>query len=141
MEVAHRVFEWSKSEGFTDFHPPHAPSVGPGLWSSTPPNFPAAVNPCASKYRLLVAGSADCAAQPPPPPNSTNASSDCKIYLQYCTANYIDTECFGPYNLACSLQHSRACGISFRAFNDWISGNENANERLWGKFSLCGPYV
>ena len=74
-EVARLVFEWSKGDGSLVVYPVYVPPVGPGLWAPTPPNFPAAANPYASKNRLMVTGSDDGAAQPRPPAYSTDPTS------------------------------------------------------------------
>src|SRR6187401_2716052 len=44
-EVATKVFVWAAVDGSANVNPPYIPPVGPGLWVSTPPNFPAAANP------------------------------------------------------------------------------------------------
>ena len=74
-EVARRVFEWSKGDGSLIVRPPYVPPVGPGLWAPTAPNFPAATNPYAGQFRLMVIGSGDGADQPGPPAYSTDPSS------------------------------------------------------------------
>jgi hypothetical protein len=74
-EVARRVFEWSKGDGSLVVRPTYVPPVGPGLWAPTAPNFPAAANPYAGLFRLMVIGSGDGADQPGPPAYSTNPSS------------------------------------------------------------------
>lgn len=75
-EVATRVYAWAATDGSANVNPPYVPPVGPGLWVSTPPNFPAAVNPYISQRRQMVAGSYDGAAPAPPPPYSTDPSSE-----------------------------------------------------------------
>jgi len=74
-EVARRIFEWSKNDRTLVPRPPYVPPVGPGLWASTPPNFPAAVNPYANLTRSMVVGSGDGADQPRPPLYSSDPSS------------------------------------------------------------------
>lgn len=74
-EIAARIFQWAASDGSSNVNPVYVPPVGPGLWESTPPNFPAAVNPYASQRRLMVPGVASGTALEPPPPYSTDPSS------------------------------------------------------------------
>lgn len=77
-EVATRVFTWAAVDGSANVNPPYAPPiqpVGPGLWTSTPPNFPAAANPYASQRRLIVPGVTNGTALEPPPPYSADPSS------------------------------------------------------------------
>jgi PAP2 superfamily len=74
-EVATRVFAWSATDGSANVNPPYVPPVGPGLWVSTPPNFPAAVNPYAYQRRLMVAGVANGTALAAPPAYSTDPAS------------------------------------------------------------------
>jgi hypothetical protein len=69
-EVATKVFVWAAVDGSANVNPPYVPPVGPGLWVSTPPNFPAAANPYASQRRLIVPGVATGTALEPPPPYS-----------------------------------------------------------------------
>jgi hypothetical protein len=74
-EVAARVFTWAAADGSANINPPYVPPVGPGLWVSTPPNFPAAVNPYASQLRLIVPGVTNGTALEPLPAYSTNPGS------------------------------------------------------------------
>ena len=74
-EIAKRVFDWSNTDGSEIVHPPYVPPIDSGLWVSTPPNFPNAVNPYLGLHRLMVAGSGDGAQQPRPPLYSSNPSS------------------------------------------------------------------
>ncbi|MES2847436.1 MAG: vanadium-dependent haloperoxidase [Bacteroidota bacterium] len=74
-EVANRVFQWASTDGSANANPSYVPTPGPGLWESTPPNFPAAVNPYASQRRLMFNGVADGTAIAAPPPYSTDPSS------------------------------------------------------------------
>jgi hypothetical protein len=74
-EVANRVFQWAVTDGSANVNPPYVPPVGPGLWVSTPPNFPAAVNPYVSQRRLMFNGVAQGTAIAPPPPYSEDPSS------------------------------------------------------------------
>ena len=74
-EVAARVFGWAATDGSANVNPPYVPPVGPGLWASTPPNFPSAINPYVNQRRLMVPGVADNTALAPPPPYSTDPAS------------------------------------------------------------------
>lgn len=74
-EVGTRIAAWAGTDGFANSNPPYVPPVGPGLWASTPPNFPAAVNPYISQRRLLVPGVANGATLTPPPAYSTDPAS------------------------------------------------------------------
>ncbi|MEJ7830811.1 MAG: hypothetical protein WKF91_21580, partial [Segetibacter sp.] len=75
-EVATRVFAWAATDGSANVNPPYVLPVGPGLWESTPPNFPGAVFPYHSQRRQLVPGSYDGAAPAPPPVYSTAPGSE-----------------------------------------------------------------
>lgn len=74
-EVGTRIAAWAATDGFANSNPPYMPAAGPGLWASTPPNFPAAANPYLSQCRLMVPGVADGTALAPPPAYSTDPSS------------------------------------------------------------------
>jgi hypothetical protein len=74
-EVANRVFQWALTDGSANINPPYVPLPGPGLWESTPPNFPAAVNPYASQRRLMFNGVASGTTVEGPPAYSTDPSS------------------------------------------------------------------
>ncbi|MGK2861613.1 MAG: vanadium-dependent haloperoxidase [Chitinophagaceae bacterium] len=74
-EVATRVFAWAATDGSANVNPPYVPPVGPGLWVSTPPNFPGALNPYSSQIRLIVPGVENGTALEPPPPYSTDPAS------------------------------------------------------------------
>ncbi|HEX6848117.1 MAG TPA: vanadium-dependent haloperoxidase [Chitinophagaceae bacterium] len=73
--VAAKVFAWAATDGSANINPPYVPPVGAGLWVSTPPNFPGAVNAYISQRRQMVNGSYDGAAPAPPPPYSTDPAS------------------------------------------------------------------
>jgi hypothetical protein len=74
-EVATRVFAWAATDGSANINPPYVAPPGPGLWVSTPPNFPAAVNPYASQRRLLVPDVTEGTDIAPPPTYSTDPAS------------------------------------------------------------------
>jgi membrane-associated phospholipid phosphatase len=74
-EVAARVFAWAATDGSANVNPPYVPPVGPGLWASTPPNFPAAINPYLFQRRYMVAGVTNGAVIAPPPAYSTDPAS------------------------------------------------------------------
>jgi hypothetical protein len=74
-EVASRVFAWAAADGSANVNLPYVPPVGPGLWVSTPPNFPGAANPYASQRRLIVPGVANGTALVAPPSYSTDPAS------------------------------------------------------------------
>ena len=74
-EVATRVFAWATTDGFANVNPPYVPPPGEGFWQSTPPNFPAPVNPYLSQRRFMVAGVSSGTSLEPPPAYSTNPAS------------------------------------------------------------------
>lgn len=73
--VAVKVFDWAVTDGSANVNPPYVPPVGPGLWVSTAPNFPSAVNPYASQRRLLVPGVTNNTSIAAPPAYSVDPSS------------------------------------------------------------------
>jgi hypothetical protein len=75
IEVARRIFEWSKTDGALTSYPAYAPPVGLGIWSPTTPNPTAIASPYWGRNRLFVEGSLDNTSSPPPPPYSTDPSS------------------------------------------------------------------
>jgi hypothetical protein len=74
-EVATRVFAWAATDGSANVNPPYVLPVGSGLWASTPPNFPGAINPYLFQRRYMVAGVANGAVIAPPPAYSTDLAS------------------------------------------------------------------
>ncbi|MDZ7608324.1 MAG: vanadium-dependent haloperoxidase [Cyclobacteriaceae bacterium] len=74
-EVSSIVYEWAATDGSANVNPPYVPSGLPGTWVSTPPNFPAPLNPYASQRRLLTPQVADGTAMDPPPPYSAEPGS------------------------------------------------------------------
>lgn len=76
LEVAERVFNWSKTDGHLTKHPAYAIPVGDGLWEKTPADFLNPQRPYWSTNRPLMAGSVAASHIPPPPAAfSTEASS------------------------------------------------------------------
>ena len=76
QEVAQLIFDWSKTDGYTNANAPYTPPVGPGLWAPTPPAFAAAFGPYWGNNRLFVPGSLDGTYPSAPPAYSTDPSSD-----------------------------------------------------------------
>ena len=106
-EVATRVFVWAALDGSANVNPPYVPPVGPGLWVSTPPNFPAAVNPYISQRRQMVTGSYNGAASAPPPAYSTDPSSE--FYLMVKNV-YDKSLTLTPEQTAMAIYHRDAPG-------------------------------
>lgn len=75
-EVARRIFEWSNSDGSDHAFDAYTLPVGPGLYTSPPPAFPALVAPYWGNNRTLVPGSIEGALPPAPIPYSEDPSSD-----------------------------------------------------------------
>jgi hypothetical protein len=73
--VSQLIFQWSTSDGSATVWPAYTPPVGPGLWASTFPNFPAASTPYWGRNRLFVAGSLNNSDPALPPSYSVNPSS------------------------------------------------------------------
>jgi hypothetical protein len=74
--VARAIFDWSKSDGYSDnITKPYTAPTGQGLWTPTPPGFLKAFGPYWGSHRLFVARSLDGAAPPAPPAYSTDPSS------------------------------------------------------------------
>jgi hypothetical protein len=76
QEVAQLIFDWSKSDGYSNANAPYTPPVGPGLWTPTPPAFAAAFGPYWGNNRLFVPGSLEGTYPSAPPAYSTDPSSD-----------------------------------------------------------------
>jgi hypothetical protein len=74
-EVAARVSASAATDGSANVNPPYVPPTGPGLWESTPPNFPAAVNAYAYQRRLMVPGVSNGTGLAAPPSYSSDPSS------------------------------------------------------------------
>jgi hypothetical protein len=74
-EVAERVLQWGKTDGYLTKHPPYVLPVGPGEWEKTPPDFLNPQRPFWSTNRTLMKGSVEASRIPPPPAFSTNPSS------------------------------------------------------------------
>lgn len=68
QRVAMAIWQWSRGDGYDQFNDcAYTPPVGPGLWSSTPPGFEAASQPCWGQLRpFLLSGPETCAAGPHP---------------------------------------------------------------------------
>lgn len=106
-EVATRVFAWAATDGSANINPPYVPPVGPGLWASTPPNFPAAANPYAYQRRHMVPGVANGTALEPPPPYSTDPSSP---FHQMVKDVYDRSQVLTPEQTAMAIYHRDAPG-------------------------------
>jgi hypothetical protein len=119
-EVAARVFAWAATDGSANVNPPYAPLpqfVGPAFWVqsvgatgnlvTTPPNFPAAVNPYASQRRLIVPDVTDGTTLAPPPAYSTLPSSD---FYAMVKDVYDKSQALTPAQTAMALYHRDAPG-------------------------------
>lgn len=106
-EVAARVFGWAATDGSANVNPVYVPLVGAGLWASTPPNFPAAVNPYAYQRRLMVPGVTNGTALEPPPPYSTDPSSP---FYQMAKDVYDRSQILTPEQTAMAIYHRDAPG-------------------------------
>jgi len=106
-EVAKRVSEWAIADGSANVNPLYVPPVGDGLWESTPPNFPAAINPYASQRRLITPGVADGTALAPPPAYSTDPGSD---FYAMVKDVYDKSQQLTPEQAAMALYHRDAPG-------------------------------
>ena len=106
-EVATRVFTWSTTDGSANVNPPYVPPIGPGFWVSTPPNFPAAINPYASQRRLMVPGVANGTFIPGPPAYSTNPSSP---FFAMVKDVYDKSQALTPAQTAMAIYHRDAPG-------------------------------
>ena len=73
--VAQLIFQWSATDRSATVWPPYTLPVGPGLWASTFPNFPAASTPYWGRNRLFVTESLNNSDPPLPPPYSTSNNS------------------------------------------------------------------
>jgi len=106
-EVATRVFAWAVTDGSANVNPPYVPPPGPGLWQSTAPNFPAAVNPYAYQRRLMVPGVANGTALEAPPSYSTDPSSP---FHQMVKDVYDRSQVLTPEQTAMAIYHRDAPG-------------------------------
>ena len=73
--VAQLIFQWSTTDGSATVWPAYTPPAGPGLWTSTFPNFPAASTPYWGRNRLFVTGSLNNSDPALPPSYSTSNGS------------------------------------------------------------------
>ncbi|MGC3945441.1 MAG: vanadium-dependent haloperoxidase [Chryseolinea sp.] len=105
--IAAAVFEWAKSDGSANSNPPYVPSGAAGTWVSTPPNFPAAVNPYASQRRLLVTGSNEGTTLAAPPAYSTDPGSE---FYKMAEDVYNKSLALTPEQTAMALYHRDAPG-------------------------------
>lgn len=106
-EVATRVFAWAAVDGSANVNPPYVPPVGSGLWASTPPNFPTAVNPYPGQRRLIVPNVANGTALEPPPPYSADPSS---AFYAMVKDVYDKSQHLTPAQIAMALYHRDAPG-------------------------------
>ena len=110
--IGNLIFEWSKSDGSLTINPPYVPpgsiaGATPGLWVSTPPNFPAPVNPYGGSIRLLVRGSQQWSEPSPPPPYSISPSS---AYYKMVKDVYDVSQNLTPEQIAIALYYRDAPG-------------------------------
>jgi PAP2 superfamily len=105
--VATNVFGWAATDGSANVNPPYIPPVGPGLWVSTAPNFPAAVNPYASQRRLLVPNVTNGTTLAPPPPYSINPASP---FFAMVKDVYDKSQNLTPAQTAMAIYHRDAPG-------------------------------
>ncbi|MBL7745363.1 MAG: vanadium-dependent haloperoxidase [Chitinophagaceae bacterium] len=106
-EVAARVYAWAVTDGSANINPPYVPPAGPGLWVSTAPNFPIAINPYASQRRLLVPGVTNGTSLAPPPVYSTNPASP---FFAMAKDVYDKSQALTPAQTAMALYHRDAPG-------------------------------
>ena len=109
-EVATRVFAWAAVDGSATVNPPYAPPiqpVGPGLWVSTPPNFPAAANPYPTQRRLIVPDVTNGTALEPPPAYSTDPASP---FYAMVKDVYDKSQSLTPAQTAMAIYHRDAPG-------------------------------
>ena len=106
-EVAAKVFAWAAVDGSANVNPPYVPPVGPGLWVTTPPNFPAAANPYASQRRLIVPGVANGTALEAPPAYSTDPASP---FFAMVKDVYDKSQALTPAQTAMAIYHRDAPG-------------------------------
>lgn len=106
-QVAINIFAWAATDGSANSNPPYVPPVGPGLWVSTPPNFPGAVNPYASQRRQMVIGSYNGAALTSPPAYSTDPGSD---FFAMVNDVYTKSLVLTPAQTAMAIYHRDAPG-------------------------------
>ena len=76
QEVAQLIFDWSKTDGYTNANAPYTPPIGPGLWAPTPPAFAPAFGPFWGNNRLFVAGCLDGTVPNAPPAYSKDPASE-----------------------------------------------------------------
>jgi len=68
QRVVSAIWQWSRGDGYTELNDcPYTAPTGPDLWSPTPPNFEAPVQPCWGHLRpFVLSGPEACAAQSHP---------------------------------------------------------------------------
>ncbi len=68
QRVASAIRQWSRGDGYTELNDcPYTAPTGPDLWSPTPPNFEAPVQPCWGQLRpFVLSGPEACAAESHP---------------------------------------------------------------------------
>jgi hypothetical protein len=68
QRVASAIWQWSRGDGYTELNDcPYTAPTGPDLWSPTPPNFEAPVQPCWGHLRpFVLSGPEACAAESHP---------------------------------------------------------------------------
>jgi len=109
--IAQSVFDWSKTDGANHAGDPYTLPVGPGLWVSTYPNFPAASTPYWGRDRLFNSGSLDNSQPALPPAYSTDPTSAYYRNMQE------------VYDVSQSLTaDQRAIGLYYRDNPGYVSG-------------------
>ena len=106
-EVSSKVYAWASTDGSANTNPPYVPSGLPGTWVSTPPNFPAPVNPYASQRRLLVSGSGSGTTMDPPPSYSNVPGSP---FYNMVKEVYDKSQTLTPEQTAMAIYHRDAPG-------------------------------
>jgi hypothetical protein len=97
LDVALRIFEWSKSdgghEGFLHNFPAYVPPSGRGLWEPTPPGYLRALQPYWGSNRPFVLASGEACSPGPPVPYSEAPGSS---FHTECTECYFATTHLTP---------------------------------------------
>ncbi len=105
-EVATRIFTYASTDGSGNVNPLYIPKTGPGLWESTPPNFPTATNPYASQRRLLVPSGKQFGIGPPPAYSTKTSSTFYKMVKEV----YDISQHLTPEQTAAAIYHRDAPG-------------------------------
>jgi len=77
QRVANAIWQWSRTDGFRQLDDcPYTPPTGPGMWTPTPPDFEAPVQPCWGSLRPFVLRAAGDCAPPLHPAYSEDPGSE-----------------------------------------------------------------